>query len=89
MMVFFIKYAEEPPCRTIATPNSAPIPKPCFRGVVFIKTLEIFIETFVHRLDQLLQRVFRVVAVLVVDRLDPRAIDAKQLAPEQIELRKS
>ena len=45
----------------------------------------VFVQTLVHRLDELLQRVLRKVAVLVVDRLDARAIHRQQLAPEKIE----
>ena len=57
-----------------------------FRGVVFVKALEIFVEALVHRLDELRQRVLCKVAILVVDRFYPRPIHGQKLAPEQIEL---
>src|ERR1019366_7277008 len=46
---------------------------------------QIFVQTLVHRLDELHQRVLRKVAVLVADRLDARAIHRQQLASVEVE----
>ena len=46
---------------------------------------QIFVQTLVRRANEFFQRVAGKVAVLVVDRLDARAIHCQQLAAEQIE----
>ena len=55
-----------------------------FRDIALIEPPQIVIQTLVRRADERLQRVPREVAILVVDRLDPRAVHGEQFAPEKI-----
>jgi len=57
-----------------------------FRDIAFVKALQILLQTLIHRLDELLQRIARKILVLVIDRLDARAIHRQQLAPEKLEI---
>src|SRR3954467_2345377 len=63
-------------------------PRACGRRlcpVALVEALQIVVELGVGPLDERGQRGPREVAVLVVDRLEPRAVDRQQLAPEQVE----
>ena len=55
-------------------------------GIALVETLKIVVELGVGELDELGQRRAREIAVLVVDRLDPRAIHRQQLSAEQVQL---
>ena len=55
------------------------------RDVAFVEPIHVFIQALVRRANERLQRMAREVAILVVDRLDPRAVHGKQFAPEKIE----
>ena len=57
-----------------------------FLDIAFVKALQIFLQTFIHRLDEFLQRIARKILVFVIDRLDARAIHGQQLAPEKLEV---
>ena len=57
-----------------------------FRDIAFVKALQILLQTLIRRLDELLQRIARKILVLVIDRLDARAIHRQQLAPEKLEV---
>ncbi len=50
-----------------------------------IEPLEVIVKLLIGGSNELLQRIPREGAVLVVDRLDPRAIDRDEFAPEKIE----
>jgi len=52
-------------------------------GVAVVETLQVVVEPGVSQLDELGQRGAGEVAALVVDRLDPGAVDGEQLAAEQ------
>ena len=54
-------------------------------GVAGVEPLEIIFQLLVGGRDEFLQRSRGEVPVLVVDRLDARAVHRQQLAPEQIE----
>ena len=51
-----------------------------------VEALQVVVEPGVGELDELGQRCAGEIAVLVVDRLDPRAVHRQQLAAEQIQL---
>ena len=53
-------------------------------GVARVEPFQIIFQLLVGGLDEFLQRSRREVPVLVVDRLDARAVHRQQLAPEQI-----
>jgi hypothetical protein len=53
-------------------------------GIARVEPLQIILQLPVGGLDEFLQRPRREVPVFVVDRLDARAINRQQLAPEQI-----
>ena len=56
-----------------------------FRRVALVEALEVIRQPFVGGLDESLQRIAGEVAILVVDRLDPRAVHGQQFPAEQIE----
>ena len=56
-----------------------------FRRVAFVEPLEIVIEALVGGLNERLQLTPREITVLVVDRLDARAVNRQKLASKQIE----
>ena len=53
-----------------------------FHGVALIEAMEIVVETFIRAFYELLKGVDRKIPVLVVDSLDTRTIDRKQLSAE-------
>jgi len=55
-------------------------------GIALVKPLQIVVELGVSQFDELRQRRAGEVAVLVVDRLDPGAIDGEQFAAVQVQL---
>ena len=55
-------------------------------GIAGVEALEVVVELGVGELDELGQRRPREIAVLVVHRLDPRAVYRQQLAAEQVQL---
>ena len=54
------------------------------RDIAVIEPIHVFIQALVRRANERLQRMAREVAILVVDRLDPRAVHGEQFAPEKI-----
>ena len=56
-----------------------------FRRVPLVEALEVIRQPFVGGLEESLQRIAGEVAILVVDRLDPRAVHGQQFSAEQIE----
>src|SRR6266851_6606130 len=59
---------------------------PALGGVALVEALKIVLELGVSGFDELGQRRPREIAILVVDRLDPRAIHCKQLPAKQVQL---
>ena len=55
-------------------------------GIAPVQTLQVIVKLGVGEFDELGQRCAGEVAILVVDRLDPRAVHCQQLATEQIQL---
>ena len=55
-------------------------------GVALVEPLQIVVELGVGQFDELRQRRAGEVAVLVVDRLDPGAVDREQFPAEQVQL---
>ena len=61
-------------------------PVAALSGVALVEALKIILELGVSGFDELAQRGSREVAILVVDRLDPGAVDRQQFPAEQVEL---
>lgn len=57
-----------------------------FVGICLVEPLHVVGKLFIGLVDELGQRPAGEVAVLVVDCLDPRAVDSQQLTTEEIEL---
>ena len=55
-------------------------------GIALVEPLKIIVELGVGEFDELGQRRAGEIAILVVDRLDPRAVHRQQLSTEQVQL---